>query len=102
MKNGKTKKLNCKKCNRKTAIQINKIYAKESKFAYLLAGSIVLIGSIIVLIFWSKILINSNSSFGLYAIGLILIVPAWVYVIIHNQDLMRIRTFNRTYVKEEY
>ena len=102
MKNGKTKELNCKECHKKTTIHINRIYAKESKLAYLLAGSIFLIGSIIVLIFWSKFLINSHSSFGSYAVGLFLIVPVWVYVVIHNQNLMRIRTFNRAYVREEF
>ncbi|SRX72564.1 hypothetical protein AEQU3_00387 [Aequorivita antarctica] len=99
--NTKIKKQNCDNCNKNIEIPLNKIYAKESKLTYLSAGIIFLIGSVLVLIFWIKILSSSNTAMGLYAVALILLVPVWVYVIIKKQDRIRVSTFNHTYVSED-
>ncbi len=99
--NTKIKKLNCENCNKNLEIPLNKIYAKESKHTYLFAGIIFLIGSVLVLIFWAKILSSSKSPMGLYALALILLVPVWIYVIIKKQERIRVSTFNYAYLSEE-
>ncbi|NOY48781.1 MAG: hypothetical protein GXO84_11470 [Chlorobi bacterium] len=73
---------------------------KNQNLAYLIAGLIFSFGSLFVILFWFKMLTNTNSNFGLYAIGLILLIPVWIYLIINKQERMRVNTFNHAYVKE--
>lgn len=101
LEKNKTIDIDCAKCNKRISASINKIYAKESRLAYFIAGIIFLIGSLLVLIFWSKILSGSKSVMGLYAVALILLVPVWIYIIIKKEDRIRVSTFNHTYVSEE-
>lgn len=102
LEKNKTIDIDCAKCNKRTSASVNKIYAKESKLAYFIAGIIFLIGSLLVLIFWSKILSGSKSVMGLYAVALILLAPVWIYIIIKKEDRIRVGTFNHTYVSEEF
>ncbi|HNP66430.1 MAG TPA: hypothetical protein PKH16_00870 [Aequorivita sp.] len=100
VKNKKTIEINCVGCNKKISASVNKIYAKESKSAFLIAGIIFMIGSILILIIWSKILSNSKNAMGLYAVALLLLVPVWIYIIIQKQERIRVSTFNHTYVND--
>lgn len=97
----KTIDIDCAKCNKRISASVNKIYAKESRLAYFFAGIIFLIGSLLVLIFWSNILTGSKSVIGLYSVALILLAPVWIYLIIKKEDRIRVSTFNHTYVSEE-
>ncbi|HPE83060.1 MAG TPA: hypothetical protein PLV43_05030 [Aequorivita sp.] len=97
----KTIDIDCARCNNRISTSVNKIYAKESKLAYFIAGIIFLIGSILILIFWSKFLSNSKNAMGLYAVALLLLVPVWIYIIIQKQERIKVSSFNHTYVSEK-
>ncbi len=101
MKYGKYKQHSCTQCSNANRVAVNNMYAKESKWIYLIAGSIFLMGSLAGLYFYIDIFNQTRSVFGLYASGLILLIPVFIYNTMNKEDRVRVRTFNQTYVRED-
>ena len=100
MENGKTKKVDCDKCDLNFNLESNKFYAKESKLTSILSGIIFLVGTMVGLYFVMQMISEMKTIFGIFIVACGLLIPVWVYGILNKEDRIRVRTFNQTYVSE--
>lgn len=91
MKDGETKKMNCKNCGTETEIHVDKLYAKRSNMPYLIVALAVLTIVFITLYF----LFFSDYEYVIIAFGL----PLVAYLILTKQDQTRVSDFNKRKLK---
>ncbi len=99
MQDGENINLNCKNCGVNTEFNVDKLYAKESKFANIVAGLFFLIGTPLVFFFVSPVFTGSRNHYAIFVIGSFLLVPVFAYVVIKKQDRTRVNSFNRSKLK---
>lgn len=100
MEGSKIKETNCKNCNKKSTLNVNKVYAKESKLILILSGVIFLVGTFIGLYFMMKMISEMKTVIGIFIIASGLLIPVWVYNIFTKEDRNRVKAFNQTYIAE--
>ena len=100
MENGKIPETDCKNCNQKSTLNVNKFYAKESKLISILAGLIFLVGTFIGLYFVMQMISEMKTVIGIFAVACGLLIPVWIYGILNKEDRDRVKAFNQTYVSE--
>lgn len=100
MENGKIRETDCKNCNQKSSLNVNKFYAKESKLISILAGIIFLVGTFIGLYFVMQMISEMKTVIGIFAAACGLLIPVWFYGILNKEDRNRVKAFNQTYVSE--
>lgn len=100
MKHGGTYEVRCRHCEQTQAIPINKIIAKPSKALSIIAGLVFLVGAIIVIYYVRKMILDSNSAMGIYAVATGFVIPLGIYLNLTKQDMMRVRTFNNSKVND--
>jgi SNF family Na+-dependent transporter len=100
MENGKTLKTDCKNCNQKSTLNVNKFYAKESKLISILAGIIFIVGTFIGLYFVMQMISEMKTVMGIFVVACGLLIPVWIFGILSKEDRNRVKTFNQTYVSE--
>ena len=100
MENGKIRGTDCKNCNQKSTLNVNKFYVKESKLISILDGIIFLVGTFIGLYFVMQIISELKTVIGIFAVACGLLIPVWIYGILNKEDRNRVRACNQTYVNE--
>ncbi|TQD40416.1 hypothetical protein [Haloflavibacter putidus] len=91
MRDGETKKINCKNCGSNRQFHVDELYAKESKTPVLLTGITFTATLFISLYFW----FFTENDLVYFAFGL----PVVVYVILSKQDQLRVTAFNKRKLK---
>ena len=86
--------LTCKKCKQTDRYNIDNVKAKESNTAQIIALSIFLIGTPVLLIFLWDYIFKINNIYAILILILPLIVPSLIYSIIIKNDRQRVRLFN--------
>ncbi len=89
--------LTCKKCNSDFNAEVDKIYAKKSILAVIVALIILILGAPLAF-FWLNNFIR-NTGYFVFSTGMIAI-PFVVYKIINQQDHKRVDSFNRFKIRE--
>ena len=84
MRDGETKKINCKNCGANTEFHVDELYAKHSKFAEIVAGLILLVGTPLVFFLVNPIFTNSRNHYVIYVIGGFLLVPVFAFAVINQ------------------
>ena len=99
MKEGDFKELKCLECNTISEVNVDLLYAKQSKTAQIGAGLIFLIGTPLAFLIASSVFTGTTNHYVIYIVGGFLLVPVYIYIIINKQDQTRVSDFNRRKVK---
>lgn len=91
MRDGETKRLNCKNCGSNRQFYVDELYAKESKTPVLLTGITFTATLFISLYLW----FFTENDLVYFAFGL----PVVVYVILSKQDQLQVSAFNKRKLK---
>ncbi len=91
MRDGETKKINCKNCGSNRQFHVDELYAKESKTPVLLTG-ITFTATLLITLYF---LFFTKSDYIYFAFGF----PIIVYVILSKQDRLRVTAFNKRKLK---
>ena len=91
MRDGETKKLNCKNCGTDTEFHVDELYANRSQTPLLITGLTILI----ILLFTLYYLFFTDSEYIFIAFGL----PLIVYLTLTRQDQTRVSDFNKRKLK---
>ena len=93
---GDSLNLNCKSCNKTDKYYIDKIKAKESKFALLIAFFFFLIGTPILLFFLWDYFFKVNYFYGMLGLLIPLTIPSIIYMVISKNESSKVKLFNRS------
>src|SRR5690606_24577765 len=99
MKNGNIIDLECFQCHKTASFKVNKLYAKESKLILIIGWIIFLIGTGIGLYFLMGFISEMKTIIGIVVVASVLLAPIWIFRILNQEERMRVKTFNQTYVK---
>ncbi len=99
MQDGETIKLNCANCGANTEIHVDKLVAKPSKIAQIIALSLFVIGTPLLFFLINPIFSGSRNHYVIYIIGGFMLIPVLAYAIINRQDQTRVSDFNRRKLK---
>ncbi|WP_154662140.1 hypothetical protein [Siansivirga zeaxanthinifaciens] len=97
MYEGKTKALTCNHCKHNNIFKVNELFAKESKFALIIACAIFLVGTPILIYYVPIFLLKYGGIYSSLVIAGFMLVPIIVYSNILKEDRIRVNTFNLGY-----
>lgn len=100
MARGNRTKQSCKNCHITKLVMVNDLYAKNALTTMIIAGGIFLLGSAFGVYFLLRMIAQGNTILGLIPIASGLLIPVWIYTILHTNDQLRVRSFNQTYVNQ--
>ena len=98
MQKWEKKDLKCNSCETKNEYHVDELYAKPSRIAEILAGLIFIVGTPLVFLFLSPIVLRGGA-FAVFIISGLFLVPVIVFGIIKKQDQIRVKAFNRSKLK---
>ena len=97
--NGEFKTIACENCGSENKFHVDELFAKESKFAHIVALLIFIIGTPLTFFILNPILISERNHYMIYFIGGFMLVPVVAFRIIKRQDQTRVSSFNRIKLK---
>ncbi len=100
MNEGEEKKLQCSICGAASLISVDKMYAKSSKIAQLVAGSAFIVGTLISIYVAVWGISASRNHYAVLVFGGFLLIPVFAYITLTKQDERRVSDFNRTKLKK--
>lgn len=96
MSKGNSVDLTCKRCNFSGKYVIDDFKAKESKIAHLIALLVFFVGTpILLVLLWDKMFMT-NYIYSIFILVIPIIIPSFIFGIIHRNDRLRVMSFNRS------
>ncbi|MEM9848461.1 MAG: hypothetical protein AAF847_11265 [Bacteroidota bacterium] len=88
-------KLKCEECLKENKYHVNDVKAKESKLIAVFAFVIFIFGTGIIVYLLRDYLLMPNNPYNVLAIGGVILIPLFIYMILTKQDRDNARRFNQ-------
>lgn len=88
-------KLKCKECLKESKYHVNDVKAKESKLIAVIAFVIFIFGTGIIVYLLIDYIFMPNNAYDVLAIGGVILIPSFIYMILMKQDRDNARRFNQ-------